>query len=190
MFKSVKDSEFIRGKIPMTKEEIRAITISKLGLEDGMQVADIGSGTGSLSIQIAMNIPNGLVHSIEIEKEGIELISSNMKKFKVSNINIINEYASKGLDKIDYLDRAFIGGSKGEMEIIFERLDKLLKSKSILVINTITLESLNEALNLFKKYNYTDIDIVNVNISKGKFIKDYTMMLSNNPVYILSGMKI
>ena len=85
----IKDSEFLRGKVPMTKEEVRAVSIAKLDMKDTDICLDIGAGTGSVSIEMARFASKGKVYAIEEKQEAVDLIKENMKKFHISNIEII-----------------------------------------------------------------------------------------------------
>ena len=82
----IEDDMFIRGKVPMTKSEIRVITLSKLQLYEDSIVLDVGAGTGSISIECALMVPNGKVYAVEANSEGIDLIYKNMEKFQVNNL--------------------------------------------------------------------------------------------------------
>ncbi|MBP1925069.1 precorrin-6Y C5,15-methyltransferase (decarboxylating) [Sedimentibacter acidaminivorans] len=185
-FRSIRDDEFITGHAPMTKSEVRTISIGKLNLKSDSIVYDIGAGTGSVSIETALKLSGGTLYAIEKNKGAIDLIKENIEKFKVYNIEIIEGVAPEGLDNLPKPDSVFIGGSSGNMDAIFDCL--LKKSPHVnIVINTITLQSLNEALEAMEKYKFEDVEIVNVSISKSKKISRYDMMMGQNPIYIISG---
>jgi len=185
-FKSIKDEEFITGKAPMTKSEIRTISISKLNLKNDSIIYDIGAGTGSVSIEAALKLSNGSLYAIEKNEIAADLINENIKKFKAYNIEIIKNLAPEGLENLPKPDSAFIGGSSGNMDEIINVL--LNKNPDVnVVINTITLQSLNEALNCMEKYKFKNVEIVNVSVSKSKKIGHYDMMMGQNPIYIISG---
>lgn len=183
---SIKDEEFITGKVPMTKSEIRTISISKLNLKNNSIVYDIGAGTGSVSIETALKLYNGSLYAIEKNETALELIKENIKKFKAYNIEIIKSLAPEGLENLPKPDSAFIGGSSGNMDEIINVL--LHKNPNVnVVMNTITLQSLSEALNCMEKYKFENVEIVNISISKSKKIGHYDMMMGQNPIYIISG---
>lgn len=183
---SIKDDEFIRGKVPMTKSEIRAITIGKLQLEENSKVIDIGAGTGAISIEIASIVEKGKVYAIEKKDEALELIAKNKKHFNINNLEIIKGLAPDDLKDISDVDRVFIGGSSGNMEDIINWSYENLSNEGKIVINTITIENAYKAINSLKQNEFKDIDIVHVNISKGKSVGDLTMMIGTNPIYIIS----
>ena len=106
----IKDEEFIRGKVPMTKAEIRAMVMVKAAIQPGDIVADIGAGTGSLSIEAALCCPKGAVYSIERNPEGIELIRKNAEKFGCRNIHTIAGTAPEAMEGLPKMDVIIIGG--------------------------------------------------------------------------------
>lgn len=178
----IKDKDFIRGNIPMTKFDIRVLTIATLNIEKGDVLLDIGAGTGSISIEAALQ--GSKVWAVEKEKEGIELIKRNAKKFKV-NINIIEGMAPNCLPSI-MINKCFVGGSRGQLKEIFNYLEENLIEEGVVVGNFITLNNLNEFLTLLEKYNYSDIDTRLIQTSK---MNKMGMLKGNNPIFIVKGVK-
>ncbi|MGM0379471.1 MAG: precorrin-6Y C5,15-methyltransferase (decarboxylating) subunit CbiT [Bacillota bacterium] len=185
--KIIKDSEFIKGKSPMTKEEVRTITLSKLQISSNDNILDIGGGTGSIAISLAINT-KGNVTTIEKDKNACNLIKRNKEKFRCDNLKVIQGLAPKDLDK-KRVDKIFVGGTYGKMKEIFNYLDNYLLKEGVVVLNFITIENTYKALEELKKRNYKDLDITQVTISKGKFIKDITMMKTNNTITIIKAKK-
>ena len=189
--KFIKDSEFIRGKCPMTKEDIRILTISKLDLDKDSNFLDIGSGTGSITIQASKFIEEGAVFSIERDEEAIRVTKENLKKFNCNNVTLLEgdaiehmESLSKEIkkEKISKFDSIFIGGSGGGLEKIINISDEILKEHGVLVLNFITLNNAYNAIEFLKKLEYkTEISLVN--ISKNR--ENTYMMISNNPIFIV-----
>ncbi len=182
----IKDEEFVRGSVPMTKSEVRAISISKLYLENNSILCDIGAGTGSITVEAAILCQEGRVYAIEEKSEAVELIHRNVEKFGLENVTVCHGSAPDSLAFLETPDRAFIGGSRGNLHSIVNTL--LNKNKNIrIVINAITLETLMEALDIFKMYSFEDVEIVQASISKTKEIGNYHMLMGQNPVFIISG---
>jgi len=182
----IKDDEFIRGSTPMTKEEVRILSIAKLRLSSNSRMLDVGAGTGSISIQAAL-FCNEVV-AVEKEKEAIDIIKKNIHKFNIKNIEIINGEACGLIESIPgEFDSIFIGGSGGNIEEIILGVNKKLKKNGSIVLNFITIDNLFKAkealLNL--KYN---IEVIQVSVSKGK--GNGVMLYANNPVFVISGTKL
>ncbi len=182
------DKEFIQRELPMTKQEIRAISIAKLQLKDDSILIDVGAGTGTIGIEAATYLRNGKVFAIEKEEKGIETLKENIQKFRLDNIEVLVGRAPEVIPTIEY-DRMFIGGSTGSMKSILEHFLKYSKSDARIVINAITLETLADATKLLKELNFKNIEVVNVVVSRGKNIGPYTMMYGENPIYIITANK-
>ena len=187
----IKDRDFIRGEVPMTKDEVRAISIAKLDLRENSILVDIGAGTGSVGIEGSTYLTKGYVYGIEKNPKGCELIKENLKKFRINNYKLIEGIAPQDLDEIKNIgfDRMFIGGSSGSMEEIIDFFIEYSRDDSIFVINLIALESLAEVIDILKRKNLKDIEIVNISVSRSKKLGNYTMMMGENPIYIINGRK-
>ncbi|MGB9679165.1 MAG: precorrin-6Y C5,15-methyltransferase (decarboxylating) subunit CbiT [Thermoanaerobacteraceae bacterium] len=181
----IPDENFIRGNIPMTKEEIRTLSISKLRLGEKDIIWDIGAGTGSLSIEAALIAKAGTVYSIEKEAEAINLIKKNIEKFNVKNVFTIFKEAPEALEDLPSPDRIFIGGTGEKMYDVFECVKVKLKTNGIIVINSITLDTAYNAEKYFKDKGFK-VETICVNISVSKEAGNKTMMKARNPVYIIS----
>ena len=179
------DQMFLRDKAPMTKEEIRSISLSKLRLQEASVVYDIGAGTGSVSIEIAKMSSQGSVYAIEKNPEAAALLYQNKQKFAVDHLTIIEGLAPEACENLPVLTHAFIGGSSGNLKEIMQLL--LKKNSNVrIVINCITLETVAEALDCLKTLPVTDTDIVQIAAGKAKEIGAYHMMMGQNPIYIIS----
>lgn len=180
-----KDEVFKRGKVPMTKAEVRSISISKLELMKDSIIYDIGAGTGSVSIEMALQSRKGHVYAIEKNPEGIQLIKENAKNLTVTNLTTIEGTAPEVIESLESPTHCFIGGSSGNLKsilrILFHKNPKIR-----VVLNCITLETLTEAMECIKELTITDLDIAQVMISKSKSIGSYHMMMGQNPVYVIS----
>jgi cobalt-precorrin-6B (C15)-methyltransferase len=181
----IDDTQFIKKSAPMTKQETRVISLSKLKIKSSDVVVDIGAGTGSVSIECAYLAKK--VYAVEVKDSAISSINENIQKFERDNIAVLKGLAPSALDAVKTVDKIFIGGSKGNLEPIFDWLAD--KGKVTAVANFITLENATQCIALFKRFGYQNIDIVQAQISKGKKIGELTMMQAFNPVYIISASK-
>lgn len=182
------DDEFIRGKVPMTKEEIRTISISKLNLCEDDVAYDVGAGTGSVAVEMALIAKYGKVYAIETNEEAVELIEKNKAKFKTHNLEIIQGLAPHALRELPPPNKVFIGGSKGNMEeIIKVILEK--NPDATFVINAIALETLSEVQRVFDKFEFSYVDIVQIGATRTKKVAKYTMLDAINPIFIAVGKK-
>ena len=143
----IEDSEFIRGKVPMTKAEIRAMVMVKAAIQDNDIVADIGAGTGSLTIEAALCAKSGKVFAIEKNPEGIQLIKQNAEKFGYQNIIAIEGSAPDAMDGLPPLDVIIIGGTSGNMHKILDNAENLLKKGGRIVLTAVTAETTGEVEN-------------------------------------------
>lgn len=181
----IPDEAFIRGKVPMTKEEVRSISLSKLQLTRNSIVYDVGAGTGSVSVEMAMQAVEGQVYAIEKKPEAVELLYKNKEKFAADNLEIVEGLAPEACVDLPVPTHAFIGGSSGNMKDILELL--LSKNPGIrVVINCIALESVGEAMNCLNALPFEQVDIAQVQVAKGKKAGSYHLMMGQNPVYVIS----
>ena len=81
----VPDEEFMRGKAPMTKEEVRTVSLAKLGLTEDSVCCDVGAGTGSVAVEMALRAIKGKVFAVEKKEDALALLKENKKKFAVPN---------------------------------------------------------------------------------------------------------
>lgn len=186
----IKDSEFIRGNCPMTKEDIRALSIWKMNLKEGAIVLDIGSGTGTITVQASKIARKGIIYAIEKDNEAIITTKNNLEKFKCNNV-VLDECEALDIlktykDENKRFDSIFIGGSGGNLEEIISISNDLLQSEGTIVMNFITLDNAYKAIETIKKLNY-QVDISQVNISKNR--GESYMMIANNPIYIVQGIR-
>lgn len=179
------DDSFIRDKVPMTKEEVREVSICKLRLRENAIVYDIGSGTGSIAVEIAGLSDSIEVYAIEQKHEAIELIERNIDKFKLENIRVIEAKAPDGFDELKVPTHAFIGGSSGNMKSILSALYKLNPHIRV-VINAISMETISEITGVLSEYDIVREDVVQIQVNKAKKVGKYHLMQAENPVWICS----
>ena len=179
----IADSSFIRSDVPMTKREIRASVVSRMAVSKNSCVYDIGAGTGSVTVELALH---ALYGTVERTEEGCSLIAKNAEKFGLNNIEIIHGNAAAVIDSLPVPDKVFIGGSGGELEYIFSSI--LKKNPYVhIVVTAVTLETLNNTISLMEKNGMNVLDIVQIAVTEVKKRGRYHMMSANNPVFIIEG---
>lgn len=181
----MKDDCFIRDKVPMTKEEIREISICKLNLQRDSVVYDIGSGTGSIAIEIAKKSTKLKVYAIERKQLALGLIQQNIDKFATSNVTIVSGEAPEVLVELPAPSHAFIGGSGGNLTSIINVLYQK-NPKMRVVLNAISLETISEISKLKDDMRICDFELIQVQVNRTKTIGAYQLMQAENPVYICS----
>jgi len=184
----INDDEFATVKKLITKQEVRAVTLAKLQLQDDFTIWDIGAGSGSISIEASNLVPNGKLFAIEHNPHCITFIRENLKKFAARNVKLIESEAPDALEDLPDPDRVFIGGSNGMLEEVIEAVDKRLKPEGLIVLNAVTLDTLTKAVEFLEDHGYT-VEVTCVNIAKTKALSDYKLLEAQNPVYIISATK-
>ncbi len=177
------DAEFIRDKVPMTKEEVREVSICKLKLHEGAIVYDIGSGTGSIAVEIAGLSDTIRVFAVEKKDEAVSLIELNKEKFELENIETVLAKAPEGLRGLPAATHAFIGGSGGKIKEILSTLYRLNPQMRI-VINAISMETICEIKEVLSMFPIQNEEIVQMQVSRAKNAGVYHLMQAENPVWI------
>ncbi len=187
----IPDEYFERAeKVPITKEEVRTIQLSKARLNVGQTVYDLVCGSGSISIEAALQIESsGKVLAIDYDENAVELTKKNLKKFNISNISVIFGNAKEKILDLEEADVIFIGGTGGDTAEIVKLSENKLKTGGRIVIGTILIETLYSVLQILDKLNFNSVDITQVTISKSRKTTTGTMMLARNPVTIISATK-
>lgn len=182
-FRHFRDEDFIRGKAPMTKETVRDLVVSQLAPQPTDTIYDIGAGTGAVSCAIAQRLREGILYAIEKEADRVRLIRENIEETGSYNIEVREGEAPEGMDDLPAPDRVFIGGSSGNMAAIVDScLSK--NADAVFVVTAISLETLEEARELFAQRN-RETDICCVNAAKARKLGSYHLMQAENPVYII-----
>jgi len=148
----IKDKDFIRGKVPMTKEEIRAVSIAKMEISDEDVCIDIGGGTGSVSIEMARFSKNGHVYTIEQKEEAVDLIKQNMEKFEIKNMTVISGKAPEDLPQGITFDKVFIGGSGGNLSEIKCLAVGSSKTRGVDSVDSINKENIDSVVSFAKDF--------------------------------------
>ena len=192
----LKDEEFLRGKVPMTKSEVRSVSIAELELTEDAIVYDIGAGTGSVSVEAALSWRVKSVWAIEKNREAVELLRQNIARAERAGAGTIHLLEGEALALLTdpeireqfqtghRLTHAFLGGTSGNMKQILEALLSLNPQMRI-VINVIALESVAAAVAALKDLSI-EAEIVSVQTAKAKKAGSYHLMQGQNPVYIIS----
>ncbi len=179
----IADETFTRGDVPMTKSEVRAVITAKLRLTPQSRLLEIGSGTGSVTIEAALAAYNGSVVSLEKNPAAVALCRENLARFGLDNVTLIEGEAPAAIPDAPF-DRVFIGGSGGNLADIVKSLgDKPLR----VVISAITLESVGEALAALQNCGFGDIEAVQITAARSRAAGQKHLMMGLNPVTIISG---
>lgn len=189
----MRDDMFIRGSLPMTKSEVRAVSLSKLELTGGSVFWDIGAGTGSVAVEAASLLmqmggaEDSAVYAVEKEAEGICLIRQNRERLVPGfcNFHLVEGRAPEVLEQLPPPSHVFIGGSGGELQRIIALI--LRKNPKVrIVINTVTIETLTECMELIRKFGFADYEIVQVSVSRMERAGRYHLQKAQNPVYVIA----
>jgi cobalt-precorrin-6B (C15)-methyltransferase len=185
----IPDELFERSeKVPITKEEVRAITIGKLRLKNGFSAIDVGCGSGSLTVEICNLIRSGTAYAIDFDENAVELTKLNLRRFGFKAEVILSD-AQDALPRLPQVNSIVIGGTRGNTRKITELAISKLQMNGRLVINTILIESAYDALSTIYSAKLEEVDMTQVIISKSRRVTTGTMMLARNPVLIISATK-
>ena len=182
----MRNRDFITGKVPITKEEVRAISINKLDLLNAKTFIDVGAGTGSISIEAGYHYPDLRVIAIERNDDALDLVKQNKEKFNLDNVEIIKAYAPVELDKDIKADAIFLGGTGKKLEEIIDWSKDLLVDGGRLVANFIIIDTFYEMLRLVREKGFKNVDVTVLNVSKLEKLGPGEYFKPHNPIYIIS----
>lgn len=181
----IADTEFIRSDIPMTKSEVRAACLSKLALRPTDICYDIGCGTGSVTVEMALSAYKGRVYAVDKSKAALALTAENCAAFHLGNVAAVSGTAPEALSALPSPDAAFIGGSSGNISGIVGAL--LMKNPIVrIVITAVTIESVAAAIGALEKAGISP-EIAQLSVAHAKEIGGLHMMNAQNPVFVISG---
>ncbi len=187
--KGYQDDCYLRGKVPMTKREIRILTVAFLEIREKDIVVDIGAGTGGITMEAAYATPEGKVYAVETKPEALRLIEENARRFGFNHVSLIKGRAPEVLKDIPTpVDKVIVGGTGGKMEEIFEWSYHAMGAGGRIVANFVTLENAAEAMTLMKKY-FIEAELVQVAVSRGDAVGGLTLLRAANPIFIITGKK-
>ena len=181
----IPDELFTRGKVPMTKQEVRSVALSKLRVAPGETIYDIGAGTGSVAVELALLVgPAGRVVAIERNPEGCSLIQQNAHDFGVNTIQVVEGTAPDCMDGLPAPDAAFIGGSGSNLDQIAATL--LAANPRVRVcVTCVTLETVAQALQVLSSSAFEGFEAVCINASRAHALGAYNLMKAENPIYVM-----
>ena len=179
------DEAFERGDVPMTKQEVRAAVLAKLAVRPEDILWDVGAGTGSVSVELALAAPRGRVYAVECRPEGCALIKANREKFRTRNLVLVEGLAPDALSDLPAPDAVFIGGSKGSLAVIVDAaLDKNPDAR--ICVSAIALESLSAAVAALTAKGRT-VQVSQIAVSRAKAMGGLHLMMAQNPIYLITG---
>lgn len=179
------DEAFERGDVPMTKQEVRAAVLAKLAVRPEDILWDVGAGTGSVSVELALAAPRGRVYAVECRPEGCALIKANREKFRTRNLVLVEGLAPTALSDLPAPDAVFIGGSKGSLAAIVDAaLDKNPDAR--ICVSAIALETLSAAVAALTAKGRT-VQVSQIAISRAKAVGGLHLMMAQNPIYLITG---
>ncbi|MCL5779483.1 MAG: precorrin-6Y C5,15-methyltransferase (decarboxylating) subunit CbiT [Firmicutes bacterium] len=175
--------------IPMTKQEIRMIVLGKLRLFPGAVIYDVGAGTGSVTVECALQIKHGTVYALEKDGSADELVETNVRRFGVNNVKLVPGFAPVTMEKLPPADRIFIGGSAGALLEILQAADQKLKPGGWLAATAVTLETGPVVLGFLEEKGYQQVEAVSVTVAEARRVGRSHMWQGQNPVVVVSGQK-
>lgn len=181
----LKDDYFEREKIPMTKEEVRKLSVCKLKIKEKDIIYDIGAGSGSISVQLGVLASNIFVYAFECNPDAVELSRKNVNRAGLHNVKIVEGIAPDTFLDLPAANAAFIGGSRGNLRCILNRLYEINPYMRV-VINAVSLETICETKKILEELKISDLEITEVSITSTREVGEYHMLNSNNPVFIFS----
>lgn len=183
------DEAFLRSKtehpVPMTKSEVRSVSLSKLRLTADAVCWDVGAGTGSVAIEMAVQACRGQVFAIEQKEKAVALLEENRRRFGAHNLEIIKGRAPEICRDLPAPTHAFIGGSAGNMRQILQQL--LEKNPRVRIVATaITLESVAELTECLTAFSFEETEVVLLTVARNRSVGGYHLMTGQNPIYIFT----
>ena len=172
----------------ITKLEVRAVSLMKMRLKENSVVWDVGAGSGAVSVEAAFLARKGHIYAIEKNTEDVVVISENIKKFAVHNVEVIQTSAPDNLGKLPSPDAVFIGGSGGRLAEIVDVAGSRLNPGGRIVVNAVTLENLNTAIEYLGKSGFS-VETTLINVSRSKDIANLTRLEPLTPVFVITGMR-
>lgn len=182
----IPDEAFERGRVPMTKREVRAVALSKLRVARGDVVYDIGSGTGSVTVELARVAgPAGRVFAFERNPEAVELTRRNIRAFRLRNVRVVEGAAPQVLEGCPAPDAVFVGGSAGMLGDIVQTL-RASGARPRLCVPCVSLETLSSAVALLGGPGFSGLEVCEVSVARAQVTGSHHLMRANNPVFLIA----
>lgn len=183
----ISDEEITRGDVPMTKSEVRSVVISKLQIPQRGVCWDLGCGTGSVSVEMALYCCEGTVYSVDKSEEAISLTKANAVKFRCDNIRVVSGNIPEALAELPAPDSVFIGGASGKIGVVLNEVYSR-NPEAVIVVTAVSLETLNEAVSEFDKRGVS-AQIVQLAVTRTKRLGSHTMLSAENPIFVITAHK-
>ncbi|MCE9888670.1 decarboxylating cobalt-precorrin-6B (C(15))-methyltransferase [Kluyvera intermedia] len=184
----MKDELFLRGeKVPMTKEAVRALALSKLELHQARHLIDIGAGTGSVSIEAALQNPTLRITAIERNPAALRLLAENCRHFACDNVRIVEGVAPLAVEEA--ADAVFMGGSGGHLCELIDWSLRQLHPGGRLVMTFILQENLHCALDHLRQSGIRSVDCQQLNVSALTALGSGHYFKPHNPVFVIACQK-
>ena len=180
----LRDEDFTRGKVPMTKQAVRSLALVALNIQPADCVWDVGAGTGAVSIAMARLAHENFVYAVEKKDEAAALLRLNGERLGAHNMRVIEGAAPKSLLELPTPNKVFIGGSSGNLGLIVERAT-MVNPQVRIVVTAISLETLSEAMSVFKGQGF-EVEAVCINAAVSDRVGSYHLMKAENPIYIIT----
>lgn len=179
------DEAFIRGEVPMTKQEVRAAALAKLAVRPADTLWDVGAGTGSVSVELALAAPRGHVYAVECDPEACGLIRQNRERFHACNLTLVEGRAPAALADLPAPDAVFIGGTKGGMEAVVDTvLARNLNAR--ICVSAIALETLSAAVAALTAHGLA-AEVTQIAVSRTRPAGRLHLLMANNPIFLITG---
>jgi cobalt-precorrin-6B (C15)-methyltransferase len=187
------DDVFVRGRAPMTKAEVRAVTLSWARVRGSDRVIDVGAGTGSLTVEAALLCPHGDVVAVERDAAALAVLRENVERFALRNVTVVDGrapdvFAESPVFARDAFDCVLVGGSGGRLEVLLEGLPGLLRRQGRVVCNTICLETTSVAAAALRRPPWTGFACSQVSVARGVPAGPLLRFEALNPVWVTVAM--